>query len=586
MTSATRNHRLLRATLLTLGVGSVPTAASAQVTFSIDWHSPTVGVSDTCTGIPITEGDVLTPASGGPAFGPLLPPCTAISGGAGGLGLAFHSACVGHVGGSICRVELDALSYGGDARIGMTSASLGHYLFSTDEFAVGGVAPVMAPSVGTEAPFGDSSTDIWRTGAILPAGPLPPFAAPVGHVGSLDGNGLLSGSGSVYAGLGLVEPNFPGFPNFGDNVDAFDVNEAFGTGGFPSTGVYYSLDADFIDPITGTPNEGTGLGNGATGADVLVSVAPSGPPAIWAPAPLLGLNIAGGEDDLDALALWENGNGSFDPSSTPGDWMIAGGPDMLLFSVRRGSPVIGMPDSIFGIPITEGDILTTPLPTGSGGVSPFPGIFCAAENIGLSTIRFTGGSPDDLNALDTLAAAITDCNGNGVEDSIDLGMGTSTDLNTNGIPDDCELISSTSCLCTLAVAPCGNAYPLAGCLNSTGAGAVLSASGTGSVFSDDLILDASQMPATVPSLFFAGTFAVGPFPLGDGLRCAGGNIIRLGSPALTTALGTRTIGPGLAGSFGFVPFETWHFQCWFRDSSGPCLNGSNTTNSTIVTFTP
>ncbi|MEZ5975726.1 MAG: hypothetical protein R3E96_13060 [Planctomycetota bacterium] len=50
---------------------------------------------------------------------------------------------------------------------------------------------------------------------------------------------------------------------------------------------------------------------------------------------------------------------------------------MLLFSVRRGSWVIGQPDSIFGIPIEEGDILTTPLPTAMGGVSPFPGIFIA-----------------------------------------------------------------------------------------------------------------------------------------------------------------------------------------------------------------
>ena len=33
-------------------------------------------------------------------------------------------------------------------------------------------------------------------------------------------------------------------------------------------------------------------------------------------------------------------------------------PDLILFSVRRGSAVIGMPDSQFGMLICEGDILT------------------------------------------------------------------------------------------------------------------------------------------------------------------------------------------------------------------------------------
>ncbi len=31
-----------------------------------------------------------------------------------------------------------------------------------------------------------------------------------------------------------------------------------------------------------------------------------------------------------------------------------------------------------------------------------------------------------------------DCNGNGVEDAVDIGTGTSTDGNMNGVPDECE----------------------------------------------------------------------------------------------------------------------------------------------------
>lgn len=586
MSLSLRKPAIRRLALLALASAGLGIPASAQATFSIDWHSVTVGAPEGCSLTPITEGDILTPLAGAAAFGPLGAPCIAIDGGATGVGMMGFFTCIGHPGGTPCRVELDALSYGNDARMESAAGSLGIYLFSTDEYAVGGVAPVLAPSLATEAPVGDSSTDIWRSGSGLPPGPHAPFASPVGHIGLFDGDGLLSGSAEVYPGLGLVEPNFPIVPNVGDNLDAFDLDETFSGTAFPATGVFYSLDAAYVDPLTGQINVGTGGGNLASGADVLISIAPGGPPAIWAPAALLGLSLTGFEDDLDALAVWENGTGTFEPSQVPYDWMVAGGPDMVLFSVRRGSPVVGMPDSIFGVPICEGDILTTPLPTGSGGVSPFPGIFCAAENLGLATSRVPGGFSDDVNALDTLASSTPDCNGNGIPDSIDVSSGASTDLNTNGIPDECEIVGGPSCFCTSIWAPCGNAYPSGGCENSTGVGGLLNATGTGSVFLDDLVLDATQLPPTVPAIFFGGTFPVGPLPFGDGLRCAGGNIRRITPPMLTTATGTLSTGPGIAAANGFVPFESWIFQCWYRDPSGPCGNGFNLTHSYSVTFTP
>lgn len=37
------------------------------------------------------------------------------------------------------------------------------------------------------------------------------------------------------------------------------------------------------------------------------------------------------------------------------------------------------------------------------------------------------------------ASYATDCNGNGVEDALDLSTGTSTDCNANGIPDECDI---------------------------------------------------------------------------------------------------------------------------------------------------
>lgn len=47
-------------------------------------------------------------------------------------------------------------------------------------------------------------------------------------------------------------------------------------------------------------------------------------------------------------------------------------------------------------------------------------------------------SPLAAGALDALAAPRADCNGNGVEDAVDIALGFSSDLDGNGIPDECE----------------------------------------------------------------------------------------------------------------------------------------------------
>jgi hypothetical protein len=72
----------------------------------------------------------------------------------------------------------------------------------------------------------------------------------------------------------------------------------------------------------------------------------------------------------------------------------------VLFSVRRGSALIGSPDSFSGIPIEEGDILTVPF-MGPGAFSLFPAIYIGAEALGLATLRSVPGLQfaDDLDAL-------------------------------------------------------------------------------------------------------------------------------------------------------------------------------------------
>ncbi len=48
--------------------------------------------------------------------------------------------------------------------------------------------------------------------------------------------------------------------------------------------------------------------------------------------------------------------------------------------------------------------------------------------------------PDDYRAIEPPP----DCNGNGVDDTLDLSSGTSADCNGNGVPDECDLASGSS----------------------------------------------------------------------------------------------------------------------------------------------
>ena len=337
-----------------LALSSLAGGASAQhVSFSIDWRSPTVSVLDTATLTPITSGDILVPAAGIPGLGPLLVPSTGVPHGPGGLGLM--PGCVGVPGGTPCPVEVDAFSYGLDDPMHPGGLPSGALLWSVDTFATG-MAPV-APNITSEAPVGDSATDIMRNVGFLPMLPLPPGPS-IGHRGLFDGDGLPSATGFAYGGLGLMEPSPPTalLAAVGDNLDAMDV---LMPGGAPPPVSYFSLDGVFPDPMTGLPSAATAATHMFAGSDVLKSV-PGFAPILYAPALALGLDFFGPHsDDLDALILAENGDGIYTPSVVPFDWM-GGTTDMLLFSVRRGSMLIGSIDSLLGVPIEEGDILTTP----------------------------------------------------------------------------------------------------------------------------------------------------------------------------------------------------------------------------------
>jgi hypothetical protein len=136
--------------------------------------------------------------------------------------------------------------------------------------------------------------------------------------------------------------------------------------------------------------------------------------------------------------------------------------------------------------------------------------------------------------------------------------------------------------------PCANTGGSGlGCANSSGAGALLVSGGTASALSDDLTFGASGLLPNQPALLFSGLNAVngGAGTLfGDGLRCAGGNVVRLGV-RVPDANGDANWGPGLGAVGGWTAGDVRRFQAWYRDpANSPCGTAFNLSNGLEVSF--
>ncbi|MBL8860139.1 MAG: hypothetical protein JNL28_16635 [Planctomycetes bacterium] len=157
--------------------------------------------------------------------------------------------------------------------------------------------------------------------------------------------------------------------------------------------------------------------------------------------------------------------------------------------------------------------------------------------------------------------------------------------------------SSSFCLGdgTGTACPCANSGSAGhGCASSSFAGgARLVSSGIAgaSAGTDTLVLTANDIPG--PGLFFQGDGQFGGglgLPFGDGLICAGGNILRLGVvfPTGTTAsypggLTPNPIHIGGATTSGDVR----HYQCWYRDAAVFCSSDTyNLTQGLTLTWGP
>jgi len=141
--------------------------------------------------------------------------------------------------------------------------------------------------------------------------------------------------------------------------------------------------------------------------------------------------------------------------------------------------------------------------------------------------------------------------------------------------------------------PCGNNSPAgsgAGCLNSLGTGGLLAATGTASISNDTLSLNGSGMPNGAV-LYFQGTLQLAGGAgavFGDGLRCAGGTVIRLGTK---TNVGGSSSYPGGSTPISIkgsnVAGNIRDYQGWYRNAQVFCTSATfNLTNGIQITWAP
>jgi hypothetical protein len=152
------------------------------------------------------------------------------------------------------------------------------------------------------------------------------------------------------------------------------------------------------------------------------------------------------------------------------------------------------------------------------------------------------------------------------------------------------------CFGTQSACPCGNAGgPGAGCLNSYGTGSQLSGSGITSVSADTVTLTANGLPTTTTIVFFQGTSPVNNglgSVLGDGLRCASGVIVRLGTRSAsggTCSFGAGVNGDPLLSAVGRLPSSGGrrYYQGWYRNTTSFCMpEGYNLSNGLMVDWVP
>jgi hypothetical protein len=178
-------------------------------------------------------------------------------------------------------------------------------------------------------------------------------------------------------------------------------------------------------------------------------------------------------------------------------------------------------------------------------------------------------------------------------------MNTATNYTPSGLVydnlslgDDNGGVSPGVAFCTGLSAPCpcgNNSTNGGGCANGTGNGNVLSASGSASVSAADLELSSANAIPSQPGLYFQGNNAINGGDgnvFGDGLRCAGGAVIRL-QVRFSNGTGGSATSIDIGAKGGVSAGDVKRYQHWARDpNTSPCGSQFNLSNGIEITWAP
>ena len=221
--------------------------------------------------------------------------------------------------------------------------------------------------------------------------------------------------------------------------------------------------------------------------------------------------------------------------------------------------------------------------------------------VGLSGVQlFFGLGGGAFSAPQTIAAGvypktgvIGDWNGDGW---LDIAIACKNLAGMDSYVSVYEQLPTGTAFCfgdgTGTACPCGNVGAAGrGCANSIGTGALLAPSGSQLVSNDTVVLTGTGMPNS-SVLYFQGTTqqsAGSGAVFGDGLRCAAGSVIRLGTKVNTGGASQYPVGadPKISIKGLVAAGNVRTYQCWYRNAAAFCnAETFNLTNGIQITWAP
>jgi hypothetical protein len=349
-----------------------------------------------------------------------------------------------------------------------------------------------------------------------------------------DGTGALGAPVSLAAGSdpsGLVVGDFTG----DGAMDIVVANDA-----------YYAT----VSLLTGD-----GAGGFLTAVSFPLSVFAGGYPTAIAAADLDAdgrLDVVTANNGRDELAvLFGNGAGGFGPPRN--------------YEVRAERPI--------AVAIADVDL--------DGNLDLIGSAYLAGPSVrlGTGTGSFLHETNFGLPVGDPHALAVADVDGDGRPDLVSATTGGAYVyvLSHRNAAPNCPCASESYCY------GAGN--------SSTNQGARIASSGSLSLAQNRFALHVSGVVPNTTSLFFYGPKRQ-MTPFGDGYRCIGGAVSRLGPPLSSTPTGVVlrsldfTLPPLSSGSGQVNPGVPWHFQLWYRDPAHVGGAGFNLSNALQATFCP